>query len=71
MEDTIVITRAKIAIDKSGLKQRHIAKQIGMDDSLMSHYVSGNRKLPIDVAKKIAKVLKVPVSTVIEEEEGK
>ena len=55
-----MITKLKIAISASGLKQSHIAQKIGIDYSLLSRYVTGERECPDDIIKKISKVLKVP-----------
>ena len=54
-----MITRLKIEIIDSGLKQKHIAKKIGIDHTLLSKYVTGERELPPNIAKKIAKLLQV------------
>ena len=56
----MAITKLKIAIDASGLKQIFIAKKIGIDATLLSRYVRGDRELDDDTARKISKVLKVP-----------
>ena len=55
-----MITKLKIAIDASGLKQKHIARKVGIDETLLSRFVQGDREAPDDVIKKIANVLKVP-----------
>lgn len=62
-----MITKAKIAIDASGLKQIHIAKQIGVEHTLLSMYLMGHRPMPMDVAKKLAIYLKVPIWNIVEE----
>jgi predicted transcriptional regulator len=62
-----VITKAKIEIDKSGYKQVYIAQKINIDPTLLSMYLMGHRPLPIEVAKEISKLIKIPVSNLIEE----
>jgi transcriptional regulator with XRE-family HTH domain len=54
-----MITNLKIVIDRSGYKQKHLANAIGVDYTLFSKYVAGDRPLPNDAAKKLAKILKV------------
>lgn len=72
-----MITKAKIAIDESGLKQIFIAKKLKMDNTELSRYVSGNRKMPYKIAKELSVFLKVPLENVIntkdysEEEQSK
>jgi len=56
------ITRLKIAIGESGLTQIHIAKKIGVEHTLFSRYVTGDRAAPNDVIKAVAKVLRVPAA---------
>jgi hypothetical protein len=64
-----MITRAKIAIDQSGLKQIFIAKKLGLDNTLLSMYVTGSRKMPENVAKGLSRLLKVPIWNIVEREE--
>jgi transcriptional regulator with XRE-family HTH domain len=52
-----MVTRLKVAIIASGLKQTHIARKIGVDYYTLSHYVRGERECPPDVLKAIAIVL--------------
>ena len=61
-----MITKAKIAIDASGLKQRYIAEKLGIDAGLLSRYVTGEKPMPDTLAKRIANVLQVPVGQVRE-----
>lgn len=65
-----MITRAKLAIDASGLKQVFIAKKLGLDYGLLSRYVSGERKMPENVAKMLSVFLKVPIENIYEEEKN-
>ena len=55
-----MITKLKVAIDASGLKQKHIAKKAGIEPTLLSRYVTGDRELSDEAVRRIAKVLKVP-----------
>ena len=50
--------KIKLAITNSGYRQNWVAEQIGIDPSLLSRYVSGERSTPEDVIKKVAKLLK-------------
>lgn len=54
-----MITKLKMAISASGLKQIHIAKKIKVDHTLLSKWVTGEREIPYEMVKKIANVLKV------------
>ena len=65
MSNKFSMTRLKIAIDASGLKQRWLAKEIGIDPSLLSRYVGGYRPTPPGVVKALAKVLKVKQSDLV------
>jgi transcriptional regulator with XRE-family HTH domain len=53
------MTNLKKIIDASGLKQKWIAKRIGIDAATLSRYVSGERVAPVDVIKTVAKLLRV------------
>jgi len=55
-----MITKLKIAIDASGLKQKHIAKKAGIEATVLSRYVTGDREMDAAALKAIANVLKVP-----------
>jgi transcriptional regulator with XRE-family HTH domain len=55
-----MITKLKLAISDSGLKQTFIARKIGIDPAVLSKYVTGTRETPVEVIKKISRVLKVP-----------
>lgn len=59
------MTKAKKAILRSGLKQCHIAELIGINTTLLSMYVNGHRKMPRDVARALASVLRTKISTVV------
>lgn len=42
---------------KKGLYQRQIASLLGIDQSAFSHYEQGRKSPPVDMAKKIGKIL--------------
>jgi transcriptional regulator with XRE-family HTH domain len=52
-----MITKLKIAIDSSGFKQQFIAARLGINATLLSHYVRGQRRTPKKVLQSIAKIL--------------
>jgi len=52
-----MITKLKIAIDKSGLKQAHIAKTLGWKYRTLGAYVRGEIRIPTDKAVELAKIL--------------
>jgi transcriptional regulator with XRE-family HTH domain len=60
------MNKTKSAIMDSGLKQIYIAKKIGIEHTLFSMQLNGHRQMPYDVAKKLAKFLKVPLSNIID-----
>ena len=49
-------------IRERGLKQRWLAEQLGVHESMLSKWLSGNRPLPREMAERIAEVLAVPVT---------
>lgn len=57
-----MITKAKIAVDSKGLKQMYVARALGIDYTLLSKYLCGEREMPKDIIKKLAKILKVKAS---------
>jgi transcriptional regulator with XRE-family HTH domain len=58
------MTKLKKLILQSGIKQKHIAKLIRIDYSLLSRYVTGDREIPDATAWKLARVLGVEVSKI-------
>lgn len=44
-------------IDKSGLKKGHIAKQLGINPVTFSRYISGERKISLEMAVRLAEIL--------------
>jgi transcriptional regulator with XRE-family HTH domain len=44
-------------IKSKGLKQKVIADKIGIKESILSRYLSGDRKMPEEIRKKIVKIL--------------
>ena len=51
----------KSVIDKRGLKQNYIAREIGITPNYLGQILNGNRKLSADVAIKAAQVLGLPL----------
>jgi len=49
--------RLKNDIKVRGLKMNYLAEKTGVSQSLLSHYLSGRRKMPKDVEFKLAKEL--------------
>jgi transcriptional regulator with XRE-family HTH domain len=49
--------------------QAWLARKIELDPSLLSHYLSGRRKAPIDLVDRMAAVLGVPVDEIQPREE--
>lgn len=58
-----MLTKLKMEIEKSGLKQSHIAHVLSIDSTLLSHFVRGERTPTEDVLKRISKLLKVAVDS--------
>jgi len=54
-----MITKAKLEIDKSGLKQSYIANILDLDETLFSRYLNGHREIPQAILKRLAKILGV------------
>jgi transcriptional regulator with XRE-family HTH domain len=63
-----MITKLKIVVDKSGLKQRHLANLVGVDESILSRMIRGVIPMPKDVRKGLAKALRVPVADISADE---
>lgn len=61
-----MITKLKIQIDKSGLKQKWIAQRLNMDPSLMCKYVTGDRVMPDSDLSRIAEILNVKIEDIKE-----
>ncbi|MQB64693.1 XRE family transcriptional regulator [Lactobacillus reuteri] len=51
----------KSVIDKRGLKQNYVAREIGITPNYLGQILNGNRKLSADVAIKAAQVLGLPL----------
>ena len=51
----------KEMINHSGLKQRFLAKQLGISETMLSHQLAGRRKMNYDNIKQLAKLLRVRV----------
>ena len=47
----------KKQIIASGLKQKYIADRLGICQTVLSRYVTGDRKLPAELARPLAKLL--------------
>jgi ribosome-binding protein aMBF1 (putative translation factor) len=52
-----MITRLKVAIDKSGLKQNWIADRLDIDETMLSHYVRGERVPPKSILRALSILL--------------
>ena len=50
-----------------GLTQRQIAKKAGVTDSHISYILAGKRMPSIELAEKLAKVLKIPLTVLLEQ----
>lgn len=61
-----MITKLKIAIDKSGYKQTHLAKMLGVPYASLSKYVCGELIPSKPLTEKIAKILHTSISNIIE-----
>ena len=51
----------KSVIDKRGLKQNYVAREIGITPNYLGQILNGNRNLSSDVAIKAAQVLGLPL----------
>lgn len=56
--------KLKEMIKKSGLKQSYIASQIGISNNTLSSYIMGRRNPKIEIALKIARILKCNVEDI-------
>lgn len=53
------------------LSQKELADELGVTTATISRYESGERKLPVDTAKRIAEILEVDWYTLFDEKEQK
>lgn len=53
--------RLKIAREKKGLKQNRVAQSLGIHNSTLAKYESGDREVDIDTLKKLAELYEVSV----------
>ncbi|MCP4492358.1 MAG: helix-turn-helix domain-containing protein [Gammaproteobacteria bacterium] len=53
------MTKLKKIIEASGYRQNWVARRIGIDASLLSRYVSGERVAPAAIVRRLAKLLRV------------
>ena len=51
------------------LSQKELADELGVTTATISRYESGERKLPVEIAKRIAEILGVDWYTLFDEEE--
>jgi len=63
MDDSkkILGERLKIAREKKGLKQNRVAQSLGIHNSTLAKYESGDREVDIDTLKKLAELYDVTV----------
>lgn len=54
-----MIEKIKREIKTRGLKKSHVAKFVGLSPAQLSQYLSGSRKMPIDIEFKIKKYLSI------------
>lgn len=52
-------------LDARGITQRWLARQIQVDETLLSKYLRGSRRMPDAVLLRCAAVLQVPVSVLV------
>ena len=55
----------KKLIKQAGVKQYEVAATLGIDESLLSKYIWGARKMPEDAINKLAELLEVNKSEII------
>ena len=55
----------KTARRKAGITQAQLAERVGVTQDVISRYESGKRSVDLDVAPKIAKVLRISVLAVL------
>lgn len=53
------------------LSQKELADELGVTTATISRYESGERKLPVETAKRIAEILEVDWYTLFDEKEQK
>lgn len=57
-------------IEKSGIKQKHVASKAGIDESSLSLILNGKRKCAVDEYLRLCNALQVTFSEFIESETG-
>lgn len=53
---------------KSGLKKTYIAKELGINPVTLSNYISGKRKISLELAVKLADILNCKVEDLYDRE---
>lgn len=53
---------------RSGMKKKHIAKELGIDPNTLSRYINGKRKISLEMAVELAKILNCKVDDLYKEE---
>ena len=48
----------------SGLKQRYLAMQLGVSETMLSHQIAGRRRMTNQQTKNLAKLLKVKIKDI-------
>lgn len=51
--------KLKVIRENAGLTARELSRLIGIKEARYGHYEKGRRELPVSIAKKIGKVLKI------------
>tara|TARA_R100000808_G_C2154903_1_gene166380 strand:+ start:867 stop:1100 length:234 start_codon:yes stop_codon:yes gene_type:complete len=64
-EERFVGKSLKDVIESTGLKQRFIAKKIGVSETMFSHQVAGRRKMTKEQKRTLAKTLKVRIRDIM------
>jgi DNA-binding XRE family transcriptional regulator len=54
------------AIEKSGYMKKYIAKELDINPVTMSNYISGKRKITLELAVKLAEILKCDITDLYE-----
>lgn len=62
-------SRLNELIEKSGLRKKYIAKEVGITPTQFSNWIAGRSYPPLDKAYKLAKLLNCKVDDLYEEEE--
>ena len=55
------------AILKSGLKKKHVAKELSIDPNVLSRYIYGKRKISLEMAVKLAEILDCDLNDLFEQ----